>query len=297
MRIAFLGTGVMGTSMAGHLMDAGHELTIHTRTRARAEGLLARGAHWADTPAEAADTRDVAISIVGLPSDVESVYLGLEGVLAASKPPALLIDMTTSTPSLARRLHQEASARGLASIDAPVSGGDVGAKNGTLSIMVGGEPESIAAAMPLFESMGRSIVHQGGPGSGQHTKMVNQILIASMMVGASEGLLYAQRAGLNGAKVIESVGGGAAGSWTINTLGPRMLERDFEPGFYVEHFLKDLSIALQEAQEMGLELPGLAQAHALYDQLNSDGLGRKGTQVLLTLMERLNEVQSSSESA
>ena len=297
MRIAFLGTGVMGASMAGHLLEAGHELTIHTRTRSRAQGLLDRGANWAETPAEAAHGCEAVISIVGLPADVESVYLGPEGVLAAPKPPALLIDMTTSTPSLARRIHQEASAKGLDSIDAPVSGGDVGARNGTLSIMVGGEADSISAAMPLFEAMGRSIVHQGGPGAGQHTKMVNQILIASMMIGASEGLLYAERAGLDGAKVIESVGGGAAGSWTINTLGPRMLQRDFEPGFYVEHFLKDLSIALQEAQDMGLELPGLAQAHALYARLQADGLGRKGTQVLLTLLERLNEPQSSAEPA
>lgn len=295
MRIAFLGTGVMGASMAGHLIDAGHELTIHTRTRARAEGLLSRGASWADTPAACADAQDVVISIVGLPSDVESVYLGPEGVLAAGKPPSLLIDMTTSTPSLARRIHQEASQRGVSSIDAPVSGGDVGARNGTLSIMVGGDHDAIVTAMPLLEAMGRSIVHQGEAGAGQHTKMVNQILIASMMVGASEGLLYAERAGLDGAKVIESVGGGAAGSWTINTLGPRMLQRDFEPGFYVEHFLKDLSIALQEAQEMGLELPGLAQAHALYARLEADGLGRKGTQVLLTLLERLNGGQSSSQ--
>ncbi|MDG2031533.1 MAG: NAD(P)-dependent oxidoreductase [Phycisphaerales bacterium] len=294
MRIAFLGTGVMGASMAGHLIDAGHDLTIHTRTQARAEALLSRGAIWAETPAVCADAQDVVISIVGLPSDVESVYLGPEGVLAAGKPPSLLIDMTTSTPSLARRIHQEASLRGISSIDAPVSGGDVGARNGTLSIMVGGDHDAITTAMPLLEAMGGSIVHQGGPGAGQHTKMVNQILIASMMVGASEGLLYAERAGLDGAKVIESVGGGAAGSWTINTLGPRMLQRDFEPGFYVEHFLKDLSIALQEAQEMGLELPGLIQAHALYARLEADGLGRKGTQVLLTLLERLNEVQSSS---
>ena len=297
MRIAFLGTGVMGASMAGHLLEAGHELSIHTRTKAKAAPLLERGAVWAETPMEAAEGRDASISIVGFPHDVESVHLGAEGVLAAPTPPPLIIDMTTSTPSLAVRLHQEAAARGVGSVDAPVSGGDVGARNGTLSIMVGGSAADVEKARPLLEAMGSSIVHQGPAGAGQHTKMVNQILIASMMIGASEGLLYAERAGLDGAKVIESVGGGASGSWTINTLGPRMLQRDFEPGFYVEHFLKDLSIALQEAQDMGLELPGLAQAHALYARLQADGLGRKGTQVLLTLLERLNEPQSSAEPA
>lgn len=297
MRIAFLGTGVMGGSMAGHLMEAGHELTIHTRTRARAASLLDRGAVWADTPAEAADGRDAVISIVGMPHDVESVHLGERGVLAAAAPPALLIDMTTSRPSLARRLHAAAAERGCGAVDAPVSGGDIGARNAALSIMVGGDDADVAAARPLFEVMGRVIVHQGGPGAGQHTKMVNQILIASMMIGASEGLLYADRAGLDGARVIESVGGGAAGSWTINNLGPRMLKRDFEPGFYVEHFRKDLGIALEEAETMGLDLPGLRQAHALYERLEADGLGRKGTQVLLTLLEGLNGPQSGGAPA
>lgn len=292
MRIAFLGTGVMGASMVGHLLEAGHEVTVHTRTPAKAGPLLERGALWAETPAGASQGRDAAISIVGFPVDVESVYLGAEGILASELPPPLVIDMTTSTPSLARQLYERAAACGVGSVDAPVSGGDVGARNGTLSIMVGGDDADVAKARPILETFGRSIVHQGPAGAGQHTKMVNQILIAAMMMGACEGLLYARRAGLDGAKVIESVGGGAAGSWTINNLGPRMLKRDFEPGFYVEHFLKDLSIALEEARAMGLELPALKQAHAFYERAQTAGLGRKGTQALLLLLEELNGLEA-----
>lgn len=291
MRIAFLGTGVMGASMAGHLLEAGHELTVHTRTKAKAASLLEKGAIWADSPAIAAEGRDAAISIVGFPADVEAVYLGGDGVLAAEAPPSLIIDMTTSTPSLARQLYHQAVARGVGSVDAPVSGGDVGARTGTLSIMVGGDASDVEKAVPLLEVLGSSIVHQGPAGAGQHTKMVNQILIAAMMMGVCEGLLYAHQAGLDGTKVIESVGGGAAGSWTINNLGPRMLAGDFEPGFYVEHFLKDLSIALEEARAMDLELPALEQAHAFYEQVQAAGLGRKGTQALLLLLERLNGVE------
>ena len=294
MKIAFLGTGVMGASMAGHLMDAGHELRVHTRTSSKARQLLDRGAVWADTPASAADGCDAVISIVGMPEDVESVYLGEDGVCRSSEPPGLWIDMTTRTPTLAVRLDEAASALGSRAIDAPVSGGDVGARNGTLSIMVGGEEASVGRAMPLFEAMGGTIVHQGPAGAGQHTKMVNQILIASMMIGASEGLLYARKAGLDGDRVIASVGGGAAGSWTINNLGPRMLKRDFEPGFYVEHFLKDLSIALAESRQMGLELPGLAMAERFYAEVQAAGLGRKGTQVLLQLLEGRNGLPGES---
>lgn len=291
MRIAFLGTGVMGSSMAGHLMDAGHDLVIHTRTKAKAEGLLERGAAWADSPAEAADGSDAAISIVGMPHDVAEVHLGHSGVLRAETPPGLLIDMTTSTPSLAKEIHAEARARDVGAIDAPVSGGDVGARSASLSIMVGGDAGDVARAMPLMEVMGSSIVHQGPAGAGQHTKMVNQILIAAMMVGVSEGLLYARTAGLDGTKVIESVGSGAAGSWTISNLGPRMLEGDFAPGFYVEHFLKDLSIALEEARVMDLDLPGLAMAHRFYEEAQTAGYGRNGTQVLL---KHLEEAQGAS---
>tara|TARA_B100001059_G_scaffold20389_2_gene16564 strand:- start:2692 stop:3570 length:879 start_codon:yes stop_codon:yes gene_type:complete len=286
MKIAFIGTGVMGHSMAGHLMEAGHELVVFTRTRSKANSLLERGARWAKTPAEAADGADMAIAIVGMPHDVEEVFLGDAGILSADTPPPIIIDMTTSPPSLARRIAEAASARGLSAIDAPVSGGDVGARNGTLSIMVGGETPSVATAMPIFELMGKTIVHQGPAGSGQHTKMVNQILIAGGMLGMCEGLRYAQMAGLDGEKVIESVGGGAAGSWSINNLGPRILERDFEPGFFIEHFLKDLTIAFEEAASMGLELKALSMAREFYELAVNEGLGRKGTQALQLLVER-----------
>lgn len=286
MKIAFIGTGVMGHSMAGHLMEADHELVVFTRTRSKADSLLERGARWAKTPAEAADGADMAIAIVGMPHDVEQVFLGDAGILSASSPPPIIIDMTTSPPSLARRIAEAASARGLFAIDAPVSGGDVGARNGTLSIMVGGETPAVATAMSIFELMGKTIVHQGPAGSGQHTKMVNQILIAGGMLGMCEGLRYAEAAGLDGEKVIESVGGGAAGSWSINNLGPRILQRDFEPGFFVEHFLKDLTIAFEEAASMGLELRALTMAREFYELAVSEGLGRKGTQALQLLVER-----------
>ncbi len=284
MKIGFLGTGVMGASMAGHLLDAGHELTLYTRTPAKAESLLDRGATWADSPREAADEADVVISIVGMPADVESVHLGADGTLAAGTPPRLLIDMTTSTPSLARRIADSAAARSVGAIDAPVSGGDVGARNATLSIMVGGREADVTEAWPLFELMGGTIVHQGDAGCGQHTKMVNQILVASTMLGISEGLLYARSAGLDGEKVLESVGGGAAGSWTITNLGPRILAGDHAPGFFVDHFLKDLSIALEEADSMGLDLPMLALARRFYAQASEKGLGSHGTQVLASLL-------------
>ncbi len=284
MKIGFLGTGVMGASMAGHLLDGGHDLVLFTRTRAKAEPLLSRGATWAESPREAAEGADVVISIVGMPADVESVHLGSEGTLAASTPPRLLIDMTTSTPSLARRLHEEASRRSVGAIDAPVSGGDVGARNASLSIMVGGDDAHVKSAWPVFDLMGGTIVHQGGPGCGQHTKMVNQILVASTMLGISEGLLYAQAAGLDGARVLESVGGGAAGSWTITNLGPRILAGDTAPGFFVDHFLKDLSIALDEAESMGLALPMLALARRFYAEASEKGLGSHGTQVLASLL-------------
>ena len=284
MKIGFLGTGVMGRSMAGHLLEAGHDLTLFTRTRAKAESLLDRGASWADSPSAAADGADVVVSIVGMPTDVEAVHLGIDGTLSASSPPRLLIDMTTSTPSLARRLHEEAARRSVGAIDAPVSGGDVGARNATLSIMVGGDDVHVKEARPLFDLMGGTIVHQGEAGCGQHTKMVNQILVASTMLGISEGLLYARSAGLDGEKVLESVGGGAAGSWTITNLGPRILAGDHAPGFFVDHFLKDLSIALDEAEAMGLKLPMLDLARRFYAQASENGLGSRGTQVLASLL-------------
>ena len=287
-RIAWIGTGVMGAAMAGHLLSAGHRVVVHTRSRSKSQALLERGAEWADSPSAAAEGADVAISMVGYPHDVESVHLGPCGTLAALRPPPLIIDMTTSRPSLAVRLAETAKSKGVASLDAPVSGGDIGAKNATLSIMVGGEKAAFDQSLPILSIMGKNIVHQGAAGAGQHTKMVNQILIASNMVGSCEGIFYAMKAGLDPMRVIESVGSGAAGSWSINNLGPRMVRRDFNPGFYVEHFIKDLEIALEEAANMNMNLPGLGLARQLYETVRSEGHGRLGTQALLLTMERLS---------
>lgn len=291
MQIGWIGTGVMGAAMAGHLLDAGHQLRVFTRTKSKAAALLERGAVWADSPAEAADGADIAVSIVGYPADVEQVHLGETGTLAAGRLPRVIVDMTTSRPSLAEALHDQATARGIGSVDAPVSGGDVGARNAALSIMVGGDAADVAVVMPIFERLGRVIVHHGSAGSGQHAKMVNQILVAGAMVSVCEALLYADRAGLNAANVIESVGSGAAGSWTVNNLGPRIVQRDFEPGFYIEHFMKDLGIALDEAHRMKLALPGLAQARQWYEAARAQGLGRRGTQALMLVLEQFNGMQ------
>ncbi len=279
MRLAWIGTGVMGSSMAQHLIAAGHELRVCTRTPARAKAVLDAGATWSATPREAAEGCAVAFSMVGYPADVEAVHLGDHGTLRASTLPSILIDMTTSTPTLARRVASEASRRGVISLDAPVSGGDVGARHAALSIMVGGD-DGFERVRPLLAVLGKTIVHHGGPGAGQHCKMVNQILIASAMTGLCEALAYTNAAGLDPAKVLESVGGGAAGSWSVNNLGPRILRHDFAPGFFVEHFCKDLRIALDEARAMGLTLAGLDRAEALYRLLRDSGNARAGTQAL-----------------
>lgn len=290
--IGWIGTGVMGAAMAGRLIDAGYTLRVYNRTRAKAEPLLTRGAQWASSPAEAADGADVAVSIVGYPADVETTYLGPQGVLSARKPPRVIIDMTTSSPDLALTIAQRAAELGIQSIDAPVSGGDVGARNGTLSIMAGGDEETLNSLRPMLEHLGKKITHLGGPGAGQHTKMVNQILIATMMIGVCEGLIYARRAGLDPMQVIEAVGSGAAGSWSINNLGPRIAKRDFNPGFYVEHFIKDMGIALAEARRMSLSLPGLALAEQLYQSVRAHGHGRSGTQALMLALEKVSAIES-----
>ncbi len=289
--IAFIGLGVMGLPMAGHLLDAGYRLSVFTRTKSKAQPLLERsGANvrWTDSPKEAAEGADIAISIVGYPDDVRETHLDANGTLAAANPPRIIIDMTTSTPALAVEIADTARTRNIASIDAPVSGGDIGARSATLSIMVGGEAEAVGQVRPIFEKLGKTIVHHGPPGAGQHAKMVNQILIASSMMGVCEGLLYASKAGLDPMKVIESVGSGAAGSWSINNLGPRMIQRDFNPGFYVEHFVKDLGIALEESSRMKLAMPGLALAKQLYEALRDQGHAKSGTQALLLALEKLS---------
>ncbi len=289
-RIGWIGTGVMGASMCGHLLDKGFSCTLFNRTRSKAEPLLARGAVWADTPQAVAKASDVVFTIVGFPRDVRETILGDSGVLAGAKAGDLIVDMTTSEPSLAVEIAQRARQRDIWSVDAPVSGGDVGAREARLSIMIGGEDEPVAALDPCWRALGKTIVHQGGPGAGQHTKMVNQILIASYMVGVCEALLYGYRAGLDLEQVLESVGSGAAASWSLLNLGPRIIKRDYKPGFFVEHFIKDMGIALEEAKRMSLALPGLALAHQLYIALKAQGHGRDGTQALMLALAAISQV-------
>ena len=289
-RVGWIGTGVMGLAMCGHVLDAGYAVTVHNRTRARAEPLLERGAQWADTPAAVASASDVVCSIVGYPADVRAVVLGDDGALSGAAPGSVLVDLTTSEPSLAVEIAAAAAANGVASVDAPVSGGDVGARNATLSIMVGGDEGAVERVRPVFETFGKTIVRQGGPGAGQHTKMVNQTLIAGAMIGVCEALLYAYKAGLDLETVLRSVEPGAAGSWSLTNYAPRMLKGDFEPGFVVEHFVKDMGIALAEARRMSLSLPGLALVEQLYVALIAQGKGRKGTQALILALAGLSDV-------
>jgi 3-hydroxyisobutyrate dehydrogenase len=286
MRIGWIGTGVMGSSMAGHLLEAGHEVSVHNRTRARADPLVERGARWADTPAAAAEGAELVGLMVGVPADVAAVALGPDGVIAHLAAGAVLIDFTTSDPALAIELFGAGTARRVGVLDAPVSGGDVGARAATLSIMVGGRAEDFEQARPILETLGGTIVRQGGAGSGQHTKLVNQILIAGTMMGLCEALLYARAAGLDPATVLQSVGGGAAASWSLANLAPRILADDLGPGFFVEHFVKDLGLALDHAGRMELDLPSLTLAHKLYTSLGSEGGGRDGTQALIVEMAR-----------
>jgi 3-hydroxyisobutyrate dehydrogenase len=273
----------MGRSMAGHLLRAGHTLHIFNRTKSKAQPLLDAGAHWHDSTGSAAATADFVITMVGFPSDVEQTYFGPEGVIARARPGAVLIDMTTSSPLLARRIAEAAVKRDLAALDAPVSGGDIGAREARLVIMVGGEEAAFQRAKPLFDVMGKNISLQGPAGSGQHCKMANQIAVAGSMLSWVEALAYAQRAGLDPARVLDSISGGAAGSWSMTNYGPRALRGDFQPGFYVKHFLKDMRIALEAAAEMKLDLPGLACAKKLYDQVAARGWEELGTHALYRL--------------
>lgn len=289
-KIGWIGTGVMGASMCGHLMDQGFEATIYTRSKEKAQGLLDKGAQWADSPKAVAENSDVIFAIVGFPADVRAVFLGDDGALAGSKAGNILVDMTTSEPSLAVEIYEAAKAQGIHSVDAPVSGGDVGAKNGTLSIMIGGDKDVVDALQPMWDAMGQTIVHQGGAGAGQHTKMVNQTLIATNMIGVCEALLYGYKAGLDLPTVMQSVASGAAGSWSLSNLGPRIIDKNFDPGFFVEHFIKDMGIAIDEANKMGLCLPGLALSKQLYEGLKSQGHGRDGTHALQLTLNRLSGV-------
>src|SRR5438132_1601340 len=290
-RVGWIGTGVMGRWMCQHLLNKGYKATVYNRSRDKAKPLLDAGAAWGDSPRAVAERADVVFAIVGFPTDVREVFLGPQGALAGSHPGMILVDMTISEPSLAREVYEVARGKGVASFDAPVSGGDVGAKNAALSIMVGGDNEAVEAVRPLLECMGKTIVHQGPAGAGQHTKMVNQVLIASNMIGVCEALLYGYKAGLDLKTVLQSVGGGAAASWSLNNLGPRIIDRNFEPGFSVEHFLKDMGIALDEAKRMGIALPGLALANQLYVAVQAQGYGRKGTHALMLALEQLSNIK------
>ncbi|MBC2200365.1 NAD(P)-dependent oxidoreductase [Listeria welshimeri] len=280
-KIGFVGTGVMGSSMASHLLEAGYDVFIYTRTKSKAEELLTKGAKWIDTPQELAKKVDVLISMVGYPKDVEELYLGQNGFLENLSAGAVAIDMTTSSPVLAKKIAEAFREKGIGALDAPVSGGDIGAKNGTLAIMVGGAEDVFLQVKPIFEILGSSVILQGDAGAGQHTKMVNQIAIASNMIGVTEAIIYAEAAGLNPARVLESISGGAAGSWSLSNLIPRVLQDDFSPGFFIKHFIKDMGIALSEAKQMGLELPGLSLAEKMYRTLADQGLSEEGTQALI----------------
>lgn len=280
-KIAFIGTGVMGASVVQHLLQAGHEVTVYTRTKEKALPLIKEGACWAETPALASVQKDIVFTMVGYPSDVEQVYFGDEGILAAANTGTIIVDMTTSEPTLAKKIYGAAKEKGIATLDAPVSGGDVGAKNGTLSLMVGGDKDIFEQMLPIFEVFGQNIVYQGAAGAGQHTKMTNQIVISTMMIGVCEALAYGMQAGLDMEDVLKSISAGAAGSWTLSNLAPRMLQNNLAPGFYVKHFIKDMKIALDEAERMGLQLPGLQMAKEMYEQLAARGYSDNGTQALI----------------
>ncbi|MGD7009025.1 NAD(P)-dependent oxidoreductase [Metabacillus sp. 84] len=284
--VAFIGTGVMGNSMAEHLMSKGYSLTVYTRTKNKAEDLLEKGAKWADTVKEAVAEAGFVITMVGYPSDVEAIYLDEDGIIDSSQEGAYLIDMTTSKPSLAVKIAEAARSKGLYAIDAPVSGGDVGAKEARLAIMAGGEESAFENCLPLFQAMGNNIVHQGGAGSGQHTKMSNQIAIASGMIAVCEALAYAENSGLNPEQVLKSISTGAAGSWSLSNLAPRMLSNQFEPGFYVKHFIKDMRIAKEESEQFGLPTPGLDLALELFETLENMGEENSGTHALYKLWKQ-----------
>ena len=288
MNLGWIGTGVMGAPMCEHLLARGFAVTVFNRTKTKAQPLLDKGAVWAVSPRAVAENSDVLFTMVGLPQDVREVYMGRDGVLECrSVEGKTLVDMTTTAPSLAQEIYVTAKAKGASALDAPVSGGDVGARNATLSIMVGCDKEAFNAVLPLFQMLGKSIVYQGGPGAGQHVKLCNQILVAGTMVGVCECLLYAHKAGVDLETMLQSIRGGAAACWSLDNYAPRILKRNFDPGFLVDHFIKDLSLAMEESRRMGLKLPGLALAQELYQKVQAFGHGRKGTHALYLALEEL----------
>lgn len=282
-KIGFIGTGVMGASMVKHLLNAGYTVSVTNRTKSKADEVVKLGAVWKDSPAEIAKEADVILTIVGFPEDVENVYLGADGVVENASKGTYLIDMTTSTPTLAKHIYQKASEKDLYALDAPVSGGDAGARNGTLTVMCGGDKEAFQEMEPLFRTFSSSSIYHGKAGSGQYTKMANQIMVAGTMTGLTEMIAYAEAADLDLEKVIRTVNGGAAKNWSLENYGPRILNEDFAPGFFVKHFLKDLKIALDESEKLGISLPSTEKAYQLYQQLEALGLGNEGTQSLIKL--------------
>ena len=291
-RVGWIGIGVMGSPMCGHLLKAGYPVALTTRTREKAADLLSAGAAWCATAKETAARSDVVFSMVGFPSEVEQVYFGSDGILAGVRAGSLVVDMSTSDPSMAIRIAEAARALSVSSLDAPVSGGDVGAREARLAIMVGGEKQAFERALPLFQKLGETIALMGGPGAGQHTKMANQIAIAGTMIGTLESLLYAKTAGLGMDAVIDIIGRGAAASWSLNNLGRRVAKGDFAPGFYIKHFVKDMGIALQEARRMKLSLPGLALVNQFYVAAQAQGLENLGTQGLFKVLSTMNGAQA-----
>ncbi len=290
-RIGWIGTGVMGAAMCGHIMDEGYSMTVYTRGKDKAKPLLEKGATWAVSPRAVAEASDAVFTMVGFPSDVRDVYLGDVGVLSGAKKGSILVDMTTTEPGLAQKIYAAARLKDVHSVDAPVSGGDVGAREGRLSIMVGGDPEAVNAVMPFFKILGKTIVYQGSAGAGQHTKMCNQIVIAGTMIGVCESLIYGHKAGLDLEVMLSSISGGAAACWALDNLAPRILARNFDPGFLVDHFVKDMGIALDEAKRMRLALPGLALVHQMYVALQANGGGHNGTQALMLALEQLGNTK------
>ncbi|ANZ61377.1 oxidoreductase [Secundilactobacillus paracollinoides] len=286
MKLGFIGTGVMGAAIAGHLLDGGHELFVYNRTKAKTDDLVKKGATWADTPGQVAAQADIIFSMVGYPKDVEEIYFGETGIFSTLTAGKIVVDMTTSTPTLAAKIAVTAKALGATGLDAPVSGGDVGAQNAALTIMVGGDKAAYDKLMPLFELMGKSIHLFGEAGKGQHTKMANQIMIAGTMTGMVEMMTYAKAADLPVADVIQTLSGGGADNWSMENYAPRILAGDYTPGFFAKHFLKDLRIALDEADKMNLELPATKEAKHLYEVMVDDkGLGNDGTQGLIKLYQ------------
>ncbi|MBT9163340.1 MAG: 2-hydroxy-3-oxopropionate reductase [Chloroflexi bacterium] len=285
--IGWIGTGVMGRPMGGHLINAGHHLTVFNRTKSKAKELIDAGAQWASSPREAARDQDFVCTILSYPQDVREVVLGREGISDTIKAGSIFIDFTTSKPGLAGEIAKALQEKGVSCLDAPVSGGDVGARNATLSIMVGGDEKAFNAAKPILEKLGKTIILQGGPGAGQHTKMCNQIQVAGTMIGMVEALIYGTKAGLDLETMLRSISGGAADCWILDNLATRILKGDMEPGFLVDHFVKDMNVALEEAQRMQISLPGLALVHQLYVSVQALGGGRKGTQALYLALQRM----------